>query len=443
MRLLNTATYEVKARNVPKYAILSHRWEEDEGEITYQMLSAANGLNPGLRNFMVDESRKVSWNKIMGTCAKGREQGYEWLWIDSLCINKADSVEMRESLNAMFDYYRDAGVCYSFLKDVDVTASREQIFQRQGCSETSEWFERGWTLQELLAPTSMEFYDGSWRFIGTRHDLRLELKRVTGIDTQYLNGDLKLREASIAERMSWMAGRVTGRVEDIAYSLLGMLPPFARQTLFLSQVLILLCCVGIFGVRMQADYGEGDEAFMRLQSILMDKSIDESIFAWEINANGIALECYRKKDRPAPKWKPDKMTWGLLAPSPDCFNSPMHKLFDDNQAVPRMGSGFTSTPQGVQIQMSFKSGSEMTNWAGLARKNIQLALNCWREDGSSNPPTILLDLTQDSGVYRRVRCDKLSEKKGAKPGHNRVLGIDQVLTRPLTVQQPRLPRGLK
>ena len=47
----------------------------------------------------------------------------------------------------------------------------------------SRWFTRGWTLQELIAPARIRFYDKSWISIGTKNVLSQKLSLITGIDT--------------------------------------------------------------------------------------------------------------------------------------------------------------------------------------------------------------------------------------------------------------------
>ena len=407
MRLINTRTFELKeAYGNPNYAILSHRW--GDSEVTFQTLSPTDLANPSLRN--------PSLNKIRGACAQAREQKLEWLWIDTCCIDKANAVEETRSINAMFDWYRSAAVCYTYLHDVDASSSsRLGTFHRQQGNQVSEWFERGWTLQELLAPRHMEFYDFKWNYMGTRQDLSADIQRATSINKVYITGDANLDEASVATRLSWMAGRVTKEPEDIAYSMLGIL-----------------------NINMTPQYGEGEKAFMRLQKTLMEDSSDESIFAWIVPPQGLA--CYRKGNRPPPKWAPDNMSWGLLAPSPDCFKNSGDVVVIPDMVVPRSNGGYTVTQQGVQFQMSMKSGGETTNMFGLPRKEITLALNCWRRESDGKPTTIVVELVKSGDTYKRMKCNILGQKKGAKPGNNKVLGIDQVLTRPLTISQPSLPR---
>ncbi|KAI1612607.1 hypothetical protein EDD36DRAFT_418770 [Exophiala viscosa] len=128
----------------------------------------------------------------------------------------------------MFKWYRRAERCYAYLYDVlprgDLPFS--DWMQSFRCSE---WFERGWTLQELLAPRELIFVCRSWEEeIGTRTSLSEEVKEATGIPKQALvqswslKDDLGSPKYSIAQVMSWASGRHTTRTEDTAYSLMGL-----------------------------------------------------------------------------------------------------------------------------------------------------------------------------------------------------------------------------
>lgn len=134
--------------------------------------------------------------------------------------------------------------------------------QRYGeAIKKSKWFTRGWILQELLAPESIEFFDARWRFIGTRSDLQSTIQTTTGIDASFLGGR-PIEEASVAQRMSWAVGRTTLKKGDKTY-----------------------CLLGIFGVNLPLIYGEGDRAFIRLQEGIMKTCNDQTLFAWGIYTN--------------------------------------------------------------------------------------------------------------------------------------------------------------
>lgn len=209
--------------------------------------------------------------------------------------------------------------------------------------------------------------------------------------------------------MSWMAGRTTSYIEDIAYSMLGIL-----------------------GVNMPVDYGEGANAFMRLQRMLMENSSDDSIFAWTIPTEG--LKCYRALGK-LKIWAPSTLgpsTWGVLAPSPDCFRDSGDLVIAD-KVIQRP---FNLAPKGVQFLVAQKSGTEATNWLGLPRKEVNLALNCCRHVNEKTLNVVIHLLKQNDG-YIRVRCGDLDSTKNARPSTNIVLGVDQVVRRELTVAQPK------
>lgn len=137
----------------------------------------------------------------------------------------------------------------------------------------------------------------------------------------------------------------------------------------------------------------------------MESSTDESIFAWTIPTNG--LTCYRGLGQ-APKFSPTNR--GLLAPSPDCFSKYNDLVVLPDLYVPRLSGGYRWTQQGVQLQMPMKSGTEVTNFFGVARE-VTLALNCWRYGTDGKPYTISIELLRDGSVYRRVKCYDLGQKK--------------------------------
>ncbi|KAH9238668.1 hypothetical protein K456DRAFT_1826366, partial [Colletotrichum gloeosporioides 23] len=245
MRLLNvkTRTLEQYFNNIPKYAILSHRWGEEE--ITLQDLSApAYQLMRG-------------YAKVNGFCVLAAEHGFDYVWIDACCIDKTSSAELSEAINSMFRWYENASTCYAYLDDVGRGPADEGQPDVDGEFKESLWFTRGWTLQELLAPKCVLFCDRFWRQFGDRSSLAAGINAITDIPVAYLRREQDFRSSSIAVRMSWAAYRETTRIEDRAYALLG-----------------------IFNVNMPLLYGEGDRAFERLQLELLKLNTDESVLAW-------------------------------------------------------------------------------------------------------------------------------------------------------------------
>jgi len=201
--------------------------------------------------------------------------------MDTCCIDKSNAVELSEAINSMFQWYAKAKICYAYLWDVP----REDNHQATASKfSTSRWFQRGWTLQELLAPKQVYFYDVTWSLIGTKASMSTVIQNITGIARPFLLGLAALQEASVAQRMSWAAKRVTKRKEDTAY-----------------------CLLGIFNVMMPMIYGEGEQAFRRLQQEIMQATKDDSILAWGLST---------KKSAAVTKLS---IKGGLLATSPSDF----------------------------------------------------------------------------------------------------------------------------
>ena len=273
MRLLDAATCTFRSfvdDEIPPYAILSHRW--GEAEVTLQDLESGNTHG------------KAGYKKVTMTCSIASAAGIGYVWINTCCIDKTSSAELSEAINSMYHWYQDATMCYAYLADVppgmanppvldedklryELPAPLYDSFHIAKDSFRSEWFTRGWTLQELIAPSALVFLDQTWGEIGSKLTLSLQISRITYIPEVILRGgDLSL--ACVAEKMSWASRRETTRVEDKAY-----------------------CLMGLFGVNMPLLYGEGENAFLRLQEEILRISDDYSIFAcmYDLSTSGSLL----------------------------------------------------------------------------------------------------------------------------------------------------------
>ncbi|KAF5370401.1 hypothetical protein D9758_006986 [Tetrapyrgos nigripes] len=358
MRLLSTIDFKVKEflTDIPRYAILSHTWEQEE--VTFQ----------DIQNLDVAKS-KAGFRKVLGACARARRYHFEWIWIDSCCINKESSAELSEALNSMYQYYEGAGVCYVYLSDVSGEYHPRKI---KSNFRDSRWFKRGWTLQELLAPEFVVFLDKDWARIGTRWSLRDVISAVSGIPVNVFEGRF-IDEYSIAQRMSWAAFRETTRPEDQAY-----------------------CLLGIFGVSMSPIYGEGGaRAFMRLQQEIIRISDDRSIFAWVAASPMEELkdQWQIQYNSPARIDKPR----GLLARSPYEF-----RMSGDVQAsnVELIGnkSSYSFSNNGLHIHLPLNPISSSSGHPG---EHIFLAhLLCQSTRGGSY---LTVYLRKTSG-HQYVRC---------------------------------------
>ena len=248
MRLLHAKSLHFEEffdDEIPRYAILSHRWEGKE--VAFHEFEAAK------------ERDGLEFSKIKNFCSFVNQQPdtEEWVWIDTCCIDKQSSAELSEAINSMFRWYENSAICYAYLSSVDAGPWRIQQQQFQ----QSPWFTRGWTLQELIAPKLVYFLDRRWNIIGEKSQLAAEISAITHIGNDHLNLSsgkrISLGQTSIATKMSWASERETSRIEDMAY-----------------------CLLGIFDINMPLLYGEGRKAFMRLQLEIIRKSDDETIFAW-------------------------------------------------------------------------------------------------------------------------------------------------------------------
>ena len=247
MRFLNTKSLELSGpytpSKVPDYAILSHRWNTEE--VTFADISKAP-----ISELQSETRIKNGFAKIQGACKLALQDGYAWIWIDSCCIDKSSSAELQEAINSMWRYYRESNICYAYMADVpDSDAGWGQMFTK------SEWFTRGWSLQELIAPACVVFYAHNWEPIGTKLERYEQIAEITSIDPDVLRNHA-VDLFSTAEKLSWAAHRKVTREEDEAYWLLGL-----------------------FYVNMPLLYGEGREkAFVRLQEAIYNSIADHSIF---------------------------------------------------------------------------------------------------------------------------------------------------------------------
>ncbi|KAK3711883.1 hypothetical protein LTR37_009401 [Vermiconidia calcicola] len=360
MRLLNIRTLQLEEffeQDVPRYCILSHRWQGKE--ITYKE------FRKGLR------TDSPSYKKIVDFCSfvQGQQQDsissdededededgqfiVDWVWIDTCCIDKRSSAELSEAINSMYAWYKNSECCIVYL--VDVTSETGEIDFYAELS-ASAWFRRGWTLQELLAPYNVVFCNAHWNVIGAISrrgsaspwgkkpipELSVEISKITGVpDTYLLTERFEPNSVSVAKRMSWAARRRTSRVEDEAY-----------------------CLLGIFDINMPLIYGEGRRAFLRLQEEIIKRSADQSIFAWSISGE-------------------DSFCSGILAGSPRFFGR------SGDVETTALGLPYAITNRGLQLRATswkipesesdLPTASDAANGSPASTGLYLLELNCGR-----------------------------------------------------------------
>jgi hypothetical protein len=202
---------------IPPYAILSHRWGEDAEELAFEDIARDAGK--------VQLSCKQIPPKIQFCGDRARQDGLQYFWVDTCCINKENKAEHSLAIRSMFSWYRDAARCYVYLSDVcsaPCVGDEEAVLPPWELEfRQSKWFTRGWTLQELLAPSSVEFFSCQGKRLGDKISLARQVHEITGIPCLALEGG-PLSQFSINERLQWKGGRVTKQDEDAWYSLSGI-----------------------------------------------------------------------------------------------------------------------------------------------------------------------------------------------------------------------------
>ncbi|RYC58609.1 hypothetical protein CHU98_g7595 [Xylaria longipes] len=217
MRLLRTDTLALEEffdENVPAYAILSHTWGADElslQDLQRWQVSKSSRSEDQSSTTTGDVAVKAGFVKVRKAATFAAERRFAYLWVDTCCIDKTSSAELRTS--------------------------------------GSRWFTRGWTLQELIAPRALLFLARDWSVLGNKRNnpaLIDVVANITGVPVTVLLGKARPGNISVASRLQWASERQTTRAEDIAY-----------------------CLLGIFDVNMPLLYGEGQRAFVRLQEAIL------------------------------------------------------------------------------------------------------------------------------------------------------------------------------
>jgi hypothetical protein len=219
--------------SIPPYAILSHRWSTDEDdEITFKEITEG-----------ISDKTKPGFKKLEFCGAQAKADDLHYFWVDTCCIDKLNQNELSIAIYSMFRWYQNAVKCYVYLSDVCVGDRDDQSIRATSefALPKSEWFSRGWTLQELLAPETVEFYSRDCVRLGDKSSLEQQIAERTGIPTAALQGR-SLSSFTPEELFGWVKQRRTKKEEDKAY-----------------------CLLGVFDVSMLLDYGEGEKkAFSRL-----------------------------------------------------------------------------------------------------------------------------------------------------------------------------------
>jgi hypothetical protein len=344
MRLINTTTFELKDFGAapPLYAILSHTWGEEE--VTFQDMADLDGAR-----------QKKGFAKIEQCCRRARRDSLSWAWVDTCCIDKTSSAELSETINSMFQWYERAIKCYAFLEDIwarpgdelfaglDPDAAHEALGIRDTQSSHgpvlfgSRWWTRGWTLQELIAPLDVEFFNRDWEFLTSKRACSQLISVFCGIADSILAHSTPLSSICVAERISWASERTTTRDEDMAY-----------------------CLLGILGVNMPLLYGEGGhKAFLRLQEQLIATTEDYTLFLWGLSgepSTSPSSHIRHTSDRALPTSGSSAPFESILAASPRDFargQAWSHWVYADMDSL-RLGEPPQITSRGLRASLFIK-----------------------------------------------------------------------------------------
>ncbi|KAL4074797.1 heterokaryon incompatibility protein-domain-containing protein [Scleroderma yunnanense] len=367
-----------------EYGILSHCWGDGKMQIEVQFremgqVTADEGARKSIMGY-------DGYKKIINSCRQARNDRLNWIWVDTCCINKESSSELSEAINSMFRWYENSMVCYAYLHDISSSTLPTKIDKNRYPESDGwpKWFSRGWTLQELIAPKVVKFFNRRWLLIGDKRSFAPTLEYITRVPARILESGFPRDRPSVAQIMSWAADRRTTRVEDKAYSLLGL-----------------------FQVHLPMIYGEQENAFRRLQEEIIRKYNDHSIFAWDpegkIARFGSVLAddpSFFRECSDIVKMKPDMhintlklqiQPTGNLSTSTDASEDFESQVIHGEEA-------YSTTNTGIQISLPLKPCHNSHLGLAPGCEAIEVQLACHRA-GFESPITIIL-LSFNSHYYR-------------------------------------------
>lgn len=349
---LDISIHEYNSHEAPPYAILSHKWGPTEDEVSFREITQADHYDLA--------KQKKGFGKLEGCCRQALKDNLSHAWIDTCCIDKSSSAELSEAINSMFNWYGQARVCYVYLEDVK---SEQDLYSPGSSFRNSQWFKRGWTLQEMIAPTNTRFFAADWIELGHKHQLAELLQEITKVSQFLLLNSQKLKDFCASQKMYWASGRQTTRVEDRAYSLLGL-----------------------FNINIPILYGEGSRAFIRLQEEIIRSSSDHTLFAWELKQSSS----------------------GLLADSADAFANSANvrelsqRDYDNIFAFPKLD--YTVTNLGVHIKLPRRRIR--------SHKCLHIVFLACQFEGRRKPIFLYLRRHSDKVSDRYFRTRKLKRSMG-------------------------------
>ncbi|KAI1794543.1 hypothetical protein LXA43DRAFT_995504 [Ganoderma leucocontextum] len=371
---------------------------------------------------ILDDPRVSS--KIREACRIARTDNYDYIWINTCCINDDNTLESSEAIHATFRRFSKAAICYVYLADVP-EADNPSMRSVGSPFHFSRWFTRGWTLQELISPKNLVFASQNWQRLGTKEGLAEVISEITGIDEEILTHCKLYSDVSVARRMYWASRRRTTRVEDEAYSLMGL-----------------------FGVTIQPMYGEGHQAFFRLQQEILMRTQDQSLFAWGTRSPALH---YPRADAdpnhpPLTHFPPhrDVQDSTLFARSPSDFanSRAVDRVSHDSILDSKLGLQYAFTPYGLRTQLPLIPLSSLVDGSAVVptyQASLHLAiLACGLTlDGARHFVSLLLSHDQEPSPFGiNVLIPKiLRGSPGPECSRIRLITIPHSLVESYTIRQ--------
>ncbi|KAF8553229.1 TPR-like protein [Imleria badia] len=425
-----------------RYATFSHKWEDDEPL-----------FEKVIRIVVHDLEESPTHDKLQMFCKIVRDSGFHWAWSDTCCINKAHHFVLQEALVSMFKWYEGSAVTIVLLRGVHCPSKCGDLVR-------SMWNTRAWTLQEYHASKVVRFYTEDWKpYLNLdvpNHkespEIISEMEEATGVSARALMA-LRPGLANIREKLRLASTRQTTRVEDAAYSLLG-----------------------IFSMSLGIVYGEGDKALGRFLAQLLASSGDTSILAWT-GRSGSFNSCLPSKiiafnqcptthiPPPLQRAEMDKVIASLRSSS---LNSPsIMRLYDRLQELPvplfvgqrmklpcimfKLGpvSASRSTAGHVfRAQTSLLGVVEMTAEEDLTRFGSLYLVHPWIDFLLDRQPvgSVVETNPAEKPDYRPSTIGELASFPGpsnitSTAPQTRAVGVVAPLGRPLGGQPARFPQG--
>ncbi|KAG8773622.1 hypothetical protein FRC12_002428 [Ceratobasidium sp. 428] len=129
-----------------QYTVISHVWKglPADPQDAFEIARWVQGENGRVRE---KSGSPISLQLLQDACRVAQMQDTKLLWLDRLCMNKADKKDEAWQIKKMYEIYQKSAFCIVFPGGLGRLAD---------LNEETTWIHRGWTLQEAVAPQKVE-----------------------------------------------------------------------------------------------------------------------------------------------------------------------------------------------------------------------------------------------------------------------------------------------